>query len=197
MQTIFHLAGAATSISLILLAFAIQRPRIILLLIAVDTFTMIQFVISGSYGAVAVTGVSLAYALLMIQSGRYQVLNRPLVFLAVAGVYVFVFGYTQKGELVSWQLLILAGAFASMLSMFLTNQEAVKVIQLLGSLCYISFSMIIGAYSQLPGQVFCFMLLVVSLCYILYMRKRGFEGQVPEITTIVREKMIRRKKVIA
>ena len=191
MQTIFHLAGAAASISLILLAFAIQRPRIILLLIAVDTFTMIQFVISGSYGAVAVTGVSLAYALLMIQSGRYQVLNRPLVFLAVAGVYVFVFGYTQKGELVSWQLLILAGAFASMLSMFLTNQFTVKIIQLLGNLCYISFSVVIGAYSQLPGQVFCFMLLIASLCYILHMRKRGFEGQVPEITTILKEKLVR------
>lgn len=188
MQTIFHLAGAGTSIGLILLSFAVQRPRIVALVVAVDTFTLIQFLISDSHAAAAVTVVSLAYALLMTQADKHPVLNKPWVLATVLTIYIGTYIAVNNQNLISWELLILTGALTSILSMTFTHQIAVKVIQMVGNICYTVFSIIIGAYTQLPGQIFCFALLVMSFAYIIIMKQRGHTGQVPEITTILRKK---------
>lgn len=188
MQTIFHLAGAGTSIGLILLSFAVQRPRIVALVVAVDTFTLIQFLISDSHAAAAVTVVSLAYALLMTQADKHPVLDKPWVLATVLTIYIGTYIAVNNQNLISWELLILTGALTSILSMTFTHQIAVKVIQMVGNICYTVFSIIIGAYAQLPGQIFCFALLVMSFAYIIIMKQRGHTGQVPEITTILRKK---------
>ena len=103
-------------------------------------------------------------------------------------IYTVTYTIVNRENLVSWELLILAGALTSILSMALTHQIMVKIIQMVGNVCYTTFSVIIGAYAQLPGQIFCFALLVASLVYILVMKQRGHVGQVPEITTILRKK---------
>ena len=81
----------------------------------------------------------------------------------------------------------LAGALTSILSMALTHQITVKIIQTVENICYTMFSVIIGAYAQLPGQIFCFVLLVAFFVYIIDMKQRGHVGQVPEFTTILRK----------
>lgn len=189
MQTIFHLAGAGTSIGLILLSFAVQRPRIVALVVTVDTFTLIQFLISDSHAAAAVTVVSLVYALIMTQAERYPILNQTWVLATVLIVYTATYVTVNKEHLFSWELLILIGALTSILSMTFTHQIAVKIIQMVGNICYTIFSIIIGSYAQLPGQVFCFVLLIASLIYIVIMKKRGYDGQVPEITTVIRNRI--------
>ena len=194
MQTIFHLAGVGTSIGLILLSFAMQRPRIVALVIAVDTFTLIQFLISDSHAAAAVTVVSLAYALLMTQADKHPVLNKPWVLATVLTIYIGTYIAVNNQNLISWELLILTGALTSILSMTFTHQIAVKVIQMVGNICYTVFSVIIGAYAQLPGQIFCFALLVMSFAYIIIMKQRGHTEQVPEITTVLRKKFSPRLK---
>lgn len=188
MDTIFHLAGIGTSISLILLSFAVQRPRIVALVVAVDTFTLIQYLIADSHAAAAVTLISLLYALAMTQAEKHPVLNQPWVLAGVLTVYTATYGLVNRENLISWELLILAGALTSILSMALTHQIAVKIIQMVGNVCYTVFSVIIGAYAQLPGQIFCFVLLVASFVYIIAMKQRGHVGQVPEITTVLRKK---------
>lgn len=189
MQTIFHLAGAGTSIGLILLSFAVQRPRIVALIVAVDTFTLIQFLISDSHAAAAVTVVSLAYALIMTQAERYPTLNQTWILATVLAIYTATYATVNKENLFSWELLILIGALTSILSMTFTHQIAVKIIQMIGNICYTIFSIIIGSYAQLPGQVFCFVLLIASFIYIIVMKRRGYEGQVPEITTVIRNRI--------
>ena len=187
MNTIFHLAGIGTSISLILLSFAVQRPRIVALVVAVDTFTLIQYLIADSHAAASVTLVSLIYALAMTQAEKHPVLNRPWVLTTTLIIYTATYTVVNKENLASWELLILAGALTSILSMAFTHQILVKIIQMVGNICYAVFSVIIEAYAQLPGQIFCFVLLVASFVYIIDMKQRGHTGQVPEITMILRK----------
>ena len=184
-ESIFHLAGIGTSISLILLSFAVSRPRIVMLAIMVDTFTIIQFCISGSHAAVAVTVVALLYGIIMTQADKFEILNKPWVLNTVIAIYIITYGVVNKDTLISWELLILVGVLTSMIAMTLTNQVVVKIIQMIGNVAYLVFSIVIGAYMQIPGQLVCLALLIASLSYVIIMKKKGVVN-VPEITTVIR-----------
>ena len=77
------------------------------------------------------------------------------------------------------------GALTSMIAMTLTNQVVVKIIQMIGNVAYLVFSIVIGAYMQIPGQLVCLALLIASLSYVIIMKKKGVVN-VPEITTVIR-----------
>ena len=187
-QTIFTLAGITASITLIILAFSIHRPRIIACNIAINATTLIQYSIAGATAGASMSLIALLYALIMTQADKFRILNQKWVLFAVLALYAFTYTAINWNNLVSPELLVLYGAVTSIFAMTIKNKQAlVKAIQITGSTAYIAFSLVIGAYAQLPGQIVCLAMLILSLLYVLRMRHLGFQ-HVPELTEIIHEK---------
>lgn len=186
-QFVFVAAGAVASVALIILAFSVRRPRIVACNVVVHGCTLIQYFIVGATAGAAMSLIALSYAVVMTQAERIRVLNEKWVLYFVIALYVLTYALVNRGNLVSPELIVLYGALTSIFAMTLkTQQVTVKILQMSGNIAYTTFSLIIGAYAQLPGQLVCLTVLCLSLAYIVRTRKQGVQ-YVPEFTETVRK----------
>lgn len=186
-QVIFVAAGTVASVALIVLAFSVRRPRIVACNVVIHGCTLIQYFIAGATAGAAMSLIALSYAVVMTQAERLKALNERWVLYLVLVLYVLTYALVNRGNLASPELLVLYGALTSIFAMTLkTQQVTVKILQMSGNIAYTTFSLIIGAYAQLPGQLVCLTVLCLSLVYVIRMRKQGVQ-YVPEFTETVRK----------
>ena len=190
---IFQVAGLGISAALIALSVTVQRIPIIMLTMTVSLLSIVTYIMSGSWSACAVAAVTLIYGAIAIFDDRYPALKSKSVLLSVMAT-MFAAYFITTPTAVSMQLLVLVGTMSGILSMALENQVVVKIVQMAGNLSFMAFAYSISNFGQIPGQVICFVLLCVSLIYLLVIRSRGVQD-VPEMMTVLREKMVQRKTV--
>lgn len=190
---IFQAAGLGISAALIALSVTVRRTPIIVLTMIINVLSIVTYSMSGSWSACAVAAVTLIYSVIAIFDDRYPALKSRGVLLAVVATMFAAYFLTTPAA-VSMQLLVLVGTMSGILSMALENQVVVKIIQIVGNLSFMAFAYSISSFGQIPGQVICFVLLCASLIYLLVMRSRGIQD-VPEMMTVMREKMVQRKTV--
>lgn len=160
------IAGLICSAAVIAISLPLNRKGIIACTIAINLMNIIIFSLSGNFASTAIVAITLLYAVIAIFDNRYPVLKSNSVIATVLITYVAAYVLTTS-SLISAQLLTLAGCMTGIIAMMDIKPVNVKIIQIVGNVCFMSFSIIIGSYGQLPGQVFSFCVLIASLVWII------------------------------
>lgn len=179
---IIMIAGLLCSAAIIAISLPLNRKGIIACTIAINLLNMLIFSLSGNFASTIIVAITLLYAVIAIFDNRYPVLKSNSVIATVLIAYLVAYVLTTD-NFISAQLLTLVGCMTGIIAMMDIRPVSVKIIQIVGNVCFTSFSVVIGSYGQLPGQIFAFYVLIASLVWII--RKNIKNNNVNNMDTTV------------
>lgn len=180
--------GLCASVFVVLLSFTIQRKNVVLVSSALACFTMAQYMLLGKTATVVLAAVTLLYGVVTLFEKRYPVLGSKYALYVLCATYSAVF-FLVNGFSFDVEILAYAASLAGVIIMALRNQIAVKWIMLLNGATWCSYQLIVGAYGQLPGEIFFTVGVLVSLKMLYDAKKKGVPlDKVPEVSTILKNK---------
>ena len=165
-HTIFMIAGVLNSLFIIAVSLPLKRAGIITCSLAITILNLIQFFLTDNYASAVIAMITLAYGIIATVDNKYPILRSTPFISGFIALYFIAYVLTAN-QIISWEILVLIGSVTGMLAMMFINQINVKLIQILGNVCFTWFSFVIGAYGQLPGQFVSLAVLIGSLIYLL------------------------------
>lgn len=164
---LFNLAGILNSIVIVTISLPLKRSGIITCTALISLLNIVQFVLTNNYASCVMVAITLLYSLCSVNDEKYPVLRSHGVVSGVVFLYLAAYVFTAS-SVVSSELFILFGSITGMVAVLLVNQIRVKIVQIAGNLSFGAFSVLIGAYGQLPGQVASLVLLFGSLGFLVW-----------------------------
>lgn len=188
------LIGLIASVFVVMLSFTIQRKNIIIISSLLATTTATQYFLLDKYSTMLLAVITLLYGLLTLFERRFPVLksNYALVILSLAysAVFFFVNGFHMNMELVAY-----AASLSGVLVMALNNQLFAKWLMFVNGVAWTVYQLSSGAYGQLPGEIFYTIGVIFSLVVLHKAYRSGRDlNTVPELSTILLSKMMKKKK---
>jgi len=165
-HNIFVLAGVLNSLFIIAISLPLKRSGIITCSLTISFLNLVQYFITQNYASAIIATITIGYGLIAIMDNKYPVLRSTPFIATVIALYCITYTFTSE-NIISWELLVLLGSITGMLSMMAISQVNVKIIQIIGNLSFMGFSLIIEAYGQIPGQVISLIVLIISLVYLI------------------------------
>lgn len=165
-HSIFVLAGVLNSLFIIAVSLPLKRSGIIACSLTISFLNLVQFFITQNYASVIIATITIGYGLVAIMDNKHPELRSTPFIATIIALYCITYIFTSE-NIISWEILVLLGSITGMLSMMAISQVNVKIIQIIGNLSFMGFSLIIGAYGQIPGQVISLIALIISLVYLI------------------------------
>lgn len=182
--------GLIASAALIGISISVGRNSILALSMVLNIASIAQYVILGSWSAVAITVITVAYIISTKFEERFSFLRSNTYIIGVIVSYLVTYLLTSP-QLWSVELVVLVATMGGVLTLFIRNQVGIKVTQIVVSLMFLVFAILIGAYGQVPGQAVNLVLTVVALWYVISYHRANGNVQVPEISTVICNKFRR------
>lgn len=187
--------GLCASVLVIILSFMIQRRSIVLVSSVLACFTMAQYALLGKSATVVLAAITLLYGVVTLFEKKYPILGSKNALWVLCGVYSASF-ILMNGIRFDWEILAFVASLTGVVIMAMKNQLAVKWIMLGNGVTWCSYQLIVGAYGQLPGEIFYTVGVLVSLKMLYSAKKRNIPlDKVPEVSTILKKKFQNWRKV--
>ena len=182
--------GLIASAALIGISISVGRKSILSLSMVLNIASIAQYVILGSWSAVAITVITVVYIISTQFEERFSFLRSNTYIIGVIVSYLVTYLFTSP-QLWSVELVVLVATMGGVLTLFIRNQVGIKVTQIVVSLMFLVFALLVGAYGQVPGQAVNLVLTVVALGYVISYHRANGNVQVPEISTVICNKFRR------
>lgn len=186
--------GLCASAAVIFLSLAIQRKQVIIATALVSVFTLAQYALLGKGTAVALTAITLAYALIIPLEKRYPWLLTRWTPYALGLIYTAAF-LAMNGLSLGFDVLAYLASISGTVLMAVKSPLVAKYLMLSNGLAWAVYQAGTGAYGQLPGEAFFLAGTLISL-FLIYKQKRkgGALSEVPEVTTLIRRSLVRTRE---
>lgn len=182
------LTGFATSVALVALAFAVRRRNVVVLTLIVNALSTVQYALLGATSSALMAGVGLVFVALVFWGGQWASSKQSV---AVATSALVAVHLVVSDSLVGVALIALVASVMGLIPVVLHNQVAIKLTQIMGCATWLSFSLVVGAYGQVPGQVFTLVLSVATVVYVTWYKRHHDTAEVPELTTVIKQAVAR------
>lgn len=180
-------AGVIASVCLIMLSLTVKRINIVVLTLVLSVACIVQFIGLGKHSSAAISIVMVVYIIagFMVKS---PVVQSPFVVGCVMGLYCLVYVLVNGFE-VSIELLALVASCAGLLVVVFDDQVRIKVAQFSACVLWTIFTVAIGAWGQLLGQIFTLIFSCITMVYVMrYVSTNGRDSTVPELIEIFRDR---------
>lgn len=177
--------GAIVSVILIGLSISVHRPTVIVLTLLVNLLTGIQYGLLGVYASCAMTMISLIFVM-VVSAGDYFPFARSRGHVVVGSLSLIICHGVLSDSFVSVELIALVASILGLLPVVIVDQLSMKIIQALGCALWLMFSVVVGAYGQVPGQLVTLIITVIAARYVFVYRIKHNVEVVPEMMTTLR-----------
>lgn len=188
-------AGVVASTMLIVLALAVNRNTILAASLILNIACLTQYWILGSSSAVFITIITLAYMVSTVKEHDYRWIRSTHYLGLVVLAYIVVFIATEPNPVGSG-MVILAATLAGFVPLFTHDKIMAKTAQIIAAGLFLTFSIIIGAHGQIPGQIINGVIATIMLTYVVYYQRKNPGAEAPELTTFLMRKTTQEAKHI-
>lgn len=183
MYTASLIAGVIASVMVVVLSLLTKRNHIIVFSIVLCVITGTQYALLGEYSTVVLSAITILYGLATFFERRFPVIQSKGFLWGLLAVYTLAF-FISNGLSFGVDFMAYGASILGTVVMMLHNQISAKTVMLISGLLWLAFQLAVGAYGQIPGEIFYTAGCVYTLVVLFKRRKRDRADEVSVEDTV-------------
>lgn len=181
--------GMIASVVLVFMSLSSKRNLIVLFSSIVSVLTLAQYALLDRWATAILSVITLMYGLTIPFEKKFPWLRSKISTIILGIVYSAAF-FSVNGFKINIELLAYVASLLGTIIMALENRWIGKWMMFVSGLCWLGYQFSVGAYGQLPGEIFFTVGNICTLFMLWSSMKRGVPlNEVKELPMLLKEKI--------
>lgn len=178
MELLILTTGLIASVLVVALSLVTKRKKIIWLSLILCLTTGTQYALLGEIPTVVLSAITVIYGILTFFEHKFRFLTSRVFLYGLLAAYTAAFflanGFTWSPDLMAYGASILGTVV-----MMMRHEIGAKTVMLVSGLLWLAFQLVVGAYGQIPGELFYIAGCVFTLYKLQRRAKKNTTAETP------------------
>lgn len=147
------ITGIIASILVVVLSLLTSRRKIVVFSIILCLTTGTQYALLGEFSTVVLSAITVVYGVLTFFEQRFSIIQSQGFLWGLLAVYTAAF-FVSNGFSFGVDIMAYGASILGTVVMMLHNKITAKTVMLVSGLLWLAFQLTVGAYGQIPGELF-------------------------------------------